>query len=102
MDKCTGEDLVTAAKQKIECVNRFIDLANEMKNEGKSLELISSGFMTACSLHSTYVVTGNDGALMDSGVEKMAALFKEELANVQQAKIEQARREGRDVPAATS
>jgi hypothetical protein len=39
---------------------------------------------------------------MDSGVEKMAALFKEELANVQQAKIEQARREGRDVPAATS
>ena len=47
MDKCTGEDLVTAAKQKIECVNRFIDLANEMKNEGKCLELISSGFMTA-------------------------------------------------------
>ena len=93
---------MTAAEQKIECVNRFIDLANEMKNEGKSLELISSGFMAACSVYSTYAVTGNDGALMDSGVEKMAALFKEELANVQQAKIEQARREGRDVPAATS
>lgn len=93
---------MTAAEQKIECVNRFIDLANEMKNEGRSLQLISSGLMTACGLYATYVVTGNDGALGDSGVEKMAALFKEELAQVQRAKIEQARLEGRDVPAETS
>ena len=93
---------MTAAEQKIECVNRFIDLANEMKNEGNSSELISSGFMTACSLYSTYVATGNDRALMKSRVEKLAAPFKKEMAHVQQAKIEQARREGRDVPAATS
>ena len=93
---------MTASEQKIECVNRFIDLANEMKEEGKSLQLISSGLMTACGLYSTYVVTGNDGALGDSGVEKMAALFQEELAQVQRAKIEQARLEGRDVPTVTS
>ena len=96
------EGPLDSGETKIECVNHFIDLANEMKNEGKSLELISSGFMIACSLYSTYVLTVNDGALMNGGVEKMAALFTKELAHAQQAKIERPTRAGRDVPAATS
>ena len=59
-------------EKKIECVNRFIALANEMTAEGDSPPaVVSSGLMMACAVYSTYVVTGNDGALRESGVEKL-------------------------------
>ena len=45
-------------------------------------------------------MTGNDGALRESGVEKLTKLFGEELATVQAHKIEQAQRDGKDVSAA--
>ena len=89
---------MSAAEQKVACVNRFIDLANEIHNGGVSTEIVSSGLMTACAVYATYVVTGNAGALRDSGVEKITGLFSEELAHVQRAKVEQAEREGREVP----
>ena len=89
---------MSAAEQKVACVNRFIDLANEIHNEGVSTEVVSSSFMTACAVYATYVVTGNAGALRESGVEKITNLFSEELAQVQRAKIEQAEREGRELP----
>lgn len=92
---------MSAAEQKVACVNRFIELANEIQREGVSTEVISSGFMTACAVYATYVVTGNAGALRDSGIEKITNLFSEELAQVQRAKIEQAEREGREVPEQT-
>ena len=89
---------MAAAEQKIECVNRFIELANTMANEAKSPQMVSSGLMTACAVYATYVVTGNDGALRESGIDKITNLFKEELAQVQQAKIQQAKQEGREIP----
>jgi hypothetical protein len=88
-------------EKKIECVNRFITLANEMTQEGDSNPtVVSSGLMMACALYSTYVVTGNDGALRESGVEKLKKLFGDELTTVQARKIEQAQRDGKDVSAA--
>ena len=88
-------------EKKIECVNRFIALANEMTAEGDaSGPVVSSGFMMACAVYSTYVVTGNDGALRESGVEKLTKLFGEELATVQARKIEEAERGGKNVLAA--
>jgi len=89
---------MSAAEQKVACVNRFIDLANEIHKEGVNTEIVSSGLMTACAVYATYVVTGNAGALRDSGVEKISGLFSEELAQVQRAKIQQAELEGREVP----
>lgn len=91
---------MSVSEQKIECVNEFIALANDMKDKGLSLQLVSSSFMTACALYATYVVTGNDGALTDGGVEKMTKLFGSELASVQEAKIAQAARDGKDVSGA--
>ena len=67
---------MAAAKHKIQCVNRFIELANTMAKEGKSREMVSSGLMTAGAVYATYVVTGNDGALRESGVDKVTNLFK--------------------------
>lgn len=92
---------MAAAEQKIECVNRFIELANTMTSEGASREVVSSGLMTACAVYATFVVTGNAGALKGSGVEKLTNLFSEELEAVQRAKIEQAKSEGREVPASS-
>lgn len=85
-------------EKKIECVNRFIELANQMTAEGDSSpQIVSSGFMMACAVYTTYMVTGNDGALRESGIEKLTKLFGEELATVQARKIEQAQRDGKDV-----
>ena len=70
-----------------EAVQQFIDLANEMKDEGVSIEAVSTALMRACAVYSTYVVTGNDGALKPSGIEKMQQLFGEELTAIQEFKI---------------
>jgi len=61
-----------------------------MKNEGASIELISTALMRACAVYSTYAVAGNQGALHQSGVEKLEKLFGQQLAVVQQAKLAEA------------
>lgn len=87
-----------ANEQRIDCVNRFVELANAMhQQEQISTAVVSSALMTACAIYATYSVTGNDGALKDSGIEKITRLFGEELSQVQRAKIERARSEGKDV-----
>jgi len=70
-----------------EAIQQFIDVANEMKNDGVSKEAVSTALMRACALYSTYVVTGNDGALKNSGVEKLQQLVGEESQAVQAAKM---------------
>ena len=75
-----------------DAINRFIGLANEMaNNEEIPQKVISSALMTACAFYSTFVVTGNDGALNESGIEKMTKLFGERLAVVQRSKEAQAK-----------
>ena len=91
---------MSASEQKIECVNEFIELANAMTAKGLSPQVVSSGLMTACALYATYVVTGNDGALQVTGIEKITQLFGSELEAIQKAKIEQAQRDGKDVSGA--
>jgi hypothetical protein len=69
-----------------ECVDRFIDLANVLKDEGVDINIVSGGLMTASCLYGSYVVGGNDGGLTESGVDKVAAVYKRELARVQTLK----------------
>jgi len=73
-----------------DAIQAFIDLANEMKNEGVSIQFISTALMRACAVYSTYVVAGNEGALRKSGVEKLKELFAHEVDTIQRAKLEQA------------
>lgn len=70
-----------------EAIQQFIDLANEMKNNGSSVQAVSSALLRACALYSTYVVAGNDGALKESGVTKLKDLFGSELASIQSMKV---------------
>ena len=67
-------------------INAFIELANEMKNDGASIQFVSTALMRACAVYSTYVVAGNQGALKESGIEKLKLLFASDLDTIQRAK----------------
>ena len=66
--------------------NRFIELANQMKNEGLSVELISAALMSASGVYATYTAAGNEGALKDSGVDKVTEAYRRSLEQVQAAR----------------
>jgi hypothetical protein len=67
-------------------INRFIGLANEMKDEGHSVAAVSTGLMRACAVYATYSVAGNQGGLEDSGVAKITDIFQQSLQQVQAAR----------------
>ena len=69
-----------------ECVQRFIDLANAIKNEGMDVNIVSAGLMSASALYASYLVAGNAGGLTASGVEKVSAVYKRELERIQEIK----------------
>lgn len=69
-----------------ECMQRFIDLANTIKDEGTGINIVSAGLMTASAVYSTFVVGGNTGGLTESGVDKVAAAYKQQLEHVQRTK----------------
>ena len=68
---------------------RFIALANEMKNEGKSQQMVNAALMSASGIYATYTAAGNDGGLNPSGVDQVVAVYKANLENVQKLKQQQ-------------
>jgi DNA-binding NtrC family response regulator len=68
------------------CTNKFIELANELKDEEISPALVSGALMTASGIYATYVAAGNQGALEPSGVDKVAALYRRTLEHYQETK----------------
>ena len=75
-----------------EAINAFINLANEMKNNGASIQFVSTALMRACAVYATYVVAGNEGALKEGGIEKLSGVFAQELNVIQEAKLAEAGR----------
>ena len=73
-----------------EAITQFIDLANQMKDDGAPIEFVSTALMRACALYATYVVAGNQGALREGGVQKLSEVFASELNVVQAAKLAEA------------
>ena len=65
------------------CVNKFIELANQLKKEEIDPNLVSGSLMTASGIFATYVAVGNNGALESSGVEKVVALYRRTLEHHQ-------------------
>ena len=70
----------------MQCVNRFIGLANAIKDEGIEIQVVSHALMSASGVYTTYALGGNEGGLTASGVEKVSAVFKEELERIQQSR----------------
>ncbi len=79
-------------QQHQDCTNRFIELANEMKDEGVDPALVSGALMTGSAIYATYVAAGNDGALEPGGVEKVTQLYKRTLEHFQRIKKAQLKR----------
>ncbi len=73
-----------------DAINAFINVANEMKNDGASIQFVSTALMRACADYTTYVVAGNEGALRESGIARLKELFAQELDVIQKAKLRQA------------
>ncbi|MEO1082378.1 MAG: DUF3144 domain-containing protein [Pseudomonadota bacterium] len=71
------------------CMQRFIELANDMKDEGIPINVVSWSLMTACGIYATYSVAGNEGGLNPSGVDKMVDAFRQNLTKVQALRKQQ-------------
>jgi hypothetical protein len=69
-----------------ECVDRFVDLANTLKEEGIDIKVVSHGLMSASCVYTTFTLSGNEGGLNQSGVEKVADVYKRELGRIQRIK----------------
>ncbi len=78
--------MADATKSFEKLVNRFVTLANNMKNEGHKPQFISDAMMMACGSYITYMVAGNQGGLNESGIEKMTKVFEDRLRLVQDLK----------------
>ena len=81
---------MSAISSQQDAINAFINVANEMKNDGASVQFVSTALMRACAVYSTYVVAGNQGALKESGINKLKHLFAQELDFIQRAKLAEA------------
>jgi len=68
---------------------RFIDVANKMKDEGQQVEVVNSALMLASGIYATYSTVGNDSYLKEGGIEKVTTVFKNNLASLQQIKKSQ-------------
>jgi hypothetical protein len=76
------------------CTNKFIELANQLKDEKIDPTLVSGALMTASGIYATFVAAGNQGALEPSGVDKVVALYRRTLEHHQEVKrgqLEQAK-----------
>ncbi len=76
----------TESEQHHELMNRFIGVANEMKEEGSGTHVISAALMSASAVYATYVATGNSGGLTDSGAEKIVQAYSHQMKQVQAAR----------------
>ena len=75
------------------CTNKFIELANELKEEGINVTVVNGALMTASGIYATYIAAGNDGALEASGVKKVADLYLRTLEHHQKVKKAQLKKQ---------
>ena len=64
-------------------MQRFIDLANEIKDEGEEPRVLAVALTRASCVYSTYVIAGNQGGLNESGVEKLTDVYRQQLNEIQ-------------------
>lgn len=74
------------AQMHTESLNRFIDLANTIKDEGVGTHVISAAMMSASAVYATYVAAGNEGGLTQSGMDKIVDAYRHQMEQVQAAK----------------
>lgn len=68
------------------CTNKFIELANTLKDEGYEPQLVSAALMAASGVYATYTTAGNKGGLQPSGVDKVVMMYRRNLEFIQESK----------------
>jgi hypothetical protein len=68
------------------CTGKFIELANDRKNQGYDTQLISAAMMSASGIYATYLTVGNEGGLQPSGVDKVVMMYRRNLEHIQEVK----------------
>jgi len=68
------------------CTNKFIELANTLKDEGHEPRLVSAALMAASGIYATYITAGNKGGLQPSGVDKVVMMYRRNLEFIQESK----------------
>lgn len=76
----------TQVPQVMDVSQKFIDLANQLKDQGLPPALVSSALMQASAIYATYAAAGNEGYLQPSGVERVASVYRAGLAELQKFK----------------
>ncbi len=71
------------------CTHKFIELANELKDQGHDMQLVSAALMAASGIYATYITAGNAGGLQPSGIDKVVMLYRRSLEHIQQRKKEE-------------
>jgi len=69
-----------------ECTTKFIDLANELKDQGHNPQVISAALMAASGIYATFITAGNAGGLQPSGVDKVVMMYRRNLEHIQERK----------------
>ncbi len=69
-----------------ECTTKFIDLANELKDQGHNPQVISAALMAASGIYATFITAGNAGGLQPSGVDKVVMMYRRNLEYIQERK----------------
>jgi hypothetical protein len=77
---------VNDQEKHMHCTNKFIELANELKNEDIDSAMVSGSLMTASCIYATYVAAGNNGALESSGIDKVLQVYRRTLEHHQVVK----------------
>lgn len=83
-------------QETMQLMEKFIDLANEIKDEGKPVEMVNTALQLASGTYSTYLSAGNEGYLKESGINKLTEVFKHNLTHIQHLKKAQYNPEGKD------
>ena len=69
-----------------QCTHKFIELANELKDQGHDIQLVSAALMAASGIYATYITAGNTGGLQPSGVDKVVMMYRRNLEHIQERK----------------
>jgi hypothetical protein len=88
-------DNIDQIKEFTSVVERFVRLANEMKNESKGLTTIIAALVSAAATYGSCVAAGNEGYLKPSGVDKLVDANRRHALRVQDLKRESIQRSGK-------
>jgi hypothetical protein len=89
LTKITGRKHVGDRESHNECTNKFVEIANELKDQGHDPQLISAALMAASGIYATFITAGNTGGLQPSGVDKVVMMYRRNLEYIQEQKIEE-------------